>query len=156
MKKKETRRVWGLVLFFTLAVAGQCPAAGAEELTAEQTRRLQVCERLLDGVDKHGFKEKVRDLDNTRFPEENIKLIEAVAQTYAEIAQEQGIEKPETKEWLYSMVELNMGYLQLGGSKLNQVRDTALNKLIRRKLKERLPAELLANEEIFYTLDYLE
>ena len=150
------RHAGKIVLFFVLAAAVHASAAGAESLTPDQTRRLQVCERLLDGVDKNGMAKKMRELENSRFPEENVKLIEAVTQTYAELVREQGIEKPDTKEWLYSMVTLNMGYLQLGGSKLNQSRDTALNKIIRRRLKDRLPADLLANEEIFYTLDYLE
>ncbi|MCK5214314.1 MAG: hypothetical protein KAR05_03060 [Candidatus Omnitrophica bacterium] len=128
---------------------------GAGRLSRSQKQRVEECAAMLGELDPQDLESRLRRLEDGPYQEENIAILEAVARTYSEIVAEQKMEKQKTKEWLYSMVALNMGYLQLGGLNLNQ-RDTALNKLIRYKLKKYLPAEVLDNEDLFYSLDYLE
>ena len=126
-----------------------------QAFTPAQLERLEVCTRLLRDVDPQELAARRTELERGQYTEANLVILEAVARAYTEIVEEQNITSQDGKEWLYSMVTLNMGYLQLGGSKVKQ-RDTALNMLIRQKLKAHLPAHILDNEVLFYSLDYLD
>jgi len=147
-----------LSVFFVcslLALGLPRPSSARQTLTPSQVERLETCVRLLSDVDPQDFAARREGLERGTYTEANLVLLEAVARTYSEIIEEQGITEQERKEWLYSMVTLNMGYLQLGGSKVRQ-RDSALNLFIRQKLKSHIPARLLENQDLFYPLDYLD
>ena len=130
------------------------PVFGNGILSPLQRQRVEQCCIILAEVDKQGLESRLRHLEEHPHLEENIVILEALARTYQEIVQEQGVDNQKTKEWLYSKVLLNIGYLQLGGLHINK-RDTVLNKLIRHKFKKYISAEILNNEDIFYSLDYL-
>ena len=76
-----------------------------------------------------------------------------MAKTYADIVREINVEGQKKKEWLYSMVCLNMAYLQFGGSQGKSGSTTELNRLIRQKLKKYLPPELLKQPGFAYSLE---
>ena len=123
------------------------------QLTADEIVRLKVCKRLSAGIDKKSFEESLAALERYPYPEENLQILEAMTRTYVEIIQQGNVVEQKTKEWLYSMIALNMAYLQLGGIQVKQDEDTPLNKLIRQKLKEHLPVILQENQEIFKPLE---
>ncbi len=150
---KKILSVFFACVLLALGLPGQSWAR--QTLTPAQTERLETCVRLLGDVDPQDFAARRESLERGAYTEANLVLLEAVARTYSEIIEEQGITQQGKKEWLYSMVTLNMGYLQLGGSKVRQ-RDSALNLLIRQKLKSHIPNRLLENENLFYPLDYLD
>ncbi len=122
-------------------------------LTQGEIDRLKVCKRLLSEVDTKSFEETLTEIERTPYPRENLQLLEAVAKTYAEIVDEQNVVGQKKKEWLHSMITLNMAYLQLGGLQLKQGDDSALNKMIRRKLKEHLPVEIKDHQGVFDSLE---
>ncbi len=119
-------------------------------LSFEQMERVRACKRLIDGADGKPLEQTVRDLERTPYIEENLLILEAVAKTYSEIALKYEVAGKGRKEWLHSMVMLNMAYLQLGGGE--QDGTSALNMLIGRKLVEYLPPDLFRNPEIFQSL----
>ena len=121
-------------------------------LTADEMGRLRSCKRLLGGVDTKSFEQSLFDLKHSSFPHENLQILEAMTKTYTEIVQEQNVVGQKKKEWLYSMVALNMAYLQLAGINATQSQDSPLDKLIRWKLKEHLPEGLKENKKIFHPL----
>jgi hypothetical protein len=121
-------------------------------LSIQQMQRLESCRRLTEDIDDKSLQAAIAQLDNSPDPEENLQLLEAVARTYAEIVRDQKVSGLEKKKWLYSMVTLNMAYLQLGGLDVNPPGDTSLNKLIRRKLKEHMPPELKENKNLFHPI----
>ena len=121
-------------------------------LTTEERERLRVCKHLLTGFDGKSFEESLSDLEHSASPHENLQILEAEAKVFAEIVQEQNVIGQKKKEWLYSMVTLNMAYLQLAGIDAKQSQDSPLDKLIRWKLKEHLPSYLKENQEVFHSL----
>ena len=121
-------------------------------LTMEERGRLRVCKRLLAGVDGKSFEESLSDLDRSSFPHGNLQILEAVAKTFTEIILEQNVVGRDKKEWLHSMITLNMAYLQLAGIDATQPQDSPLDKLIRRKLKEHLPSALKDDQRIFHLI----
>jgi hypothetical protein len=122
-------------------------------LNGAQIERLKDCKNILGEVDNEPLYQKIEKLDTASNPEENLQILEAVAKTYAEIIQEREVEGLKKREWLHSMIQLNMAYLQLGGMRDKSGDHEPLNGLIRRKLKRYLPKELQNNTEIFYTLE---
>jgi len=122
-------------------------------LTTAQEERVQSCSRLLQGVESKSVDARIRELEQSPTPEESLQVVEAIAKTYADIVKEQNISEPKKQEWLYSMISLNMAYLQLGGLNIQQSGDSALNKMIRLRLKEYLSPELINNKEVFTSLE---
>jgi len=116
-------------------------------LTPEQVERLKECRHILRNVDQRPFSAVVKDLKKSGRPEANLQILEATAKTYADIVEEQNVTTIKSKEFLYSMVQLNMAFLQLGGDARNVGggKDGPLNRLICRKLKIYLPPELFSS-----------
>ena len=97
--------------------------------------------------------ESISELEKTRHPEINLEMKEAMARTYVDIVKEINVQGQKKKEWLYSMVCLNMAYLQFGGSQGKPGSTTELNRLIRQKLKEYLPPNALQQPGYVYSLE---
>jgi hypothetical protein len=125
-------------------------APPAFRISFEQMERVKACKRLMDGADGKSLEQTVMDLERTPYIEENLLILEAVAKTYSEIILKYEVASKRKKEWLHSMVMLNMAYLQLGGGE--QDGTSALNTLISRKLVGYLPPDLFKNTEIFQSL----
>ncbi len=109
-------------------------------LTAQEIERVKVIKRSIAEVDQKSLQQTITELENTDYPYLNLEIREAMAKTYVDIVKEQNVQGQHKKEWLYSMITLNMAYLQFTGQK-DSVRGTQnLNKLIQYKLKEYLPS----------------
>lgn len=114
--------------------------------------RLKDCQRILQDVEKRPLLRLASDLEKSVYPEGSLQIMEAMAATYEEIAREQKIERQKDKERLYSLVELNMAYFQLGGLHAGTSSDPVY-RLIGYKLKKHLPPELLTNSKLFHSLE---
>lgn len=123
-------------------------------LSEEELGRVRACKRLLKGVDDESVEETVARLEENHYPLEHIILMEAMARTYAEMVEEQQVVEIKKKKWLYSMVTLNMAYLQLGGFQLKKAHAVPLHRIIQRKLRSYIPAEMMKNEDLFNPLDF--
>jgi glycogen operon protein len=96
---------------------------------------------------------KATQLEKSRHSETNLEMKEAMAKTYTDIVREFNVVAPKKKEWLYSMVCLNMAYLQFGGSQGKYGSTTELNRLIRQKLIKYLPPDVLKKTGSLHTLE---
>lgn len=122
-------------------------------LNEGQLQRVKACKALLGEVDREPLEKTVEKIQKAANPEENLQIMEAVSATYAEVVKEKEVEGLKKREWLHSMIQLNMAYLQLGGIQDKSGGNEPLNGLIRRRLLKHLPQELFNHPEIFYTLE---
>ena len=123
--------------------------AGRTHLTLPQIERVKAVKDLLCEVDTKPLGQTIHDLEKTGHPLLNLQIREAMAKTYADIVKEHGVEGKNKKEWLYSMVTLNMAYLQFGGTQSPE----PLNRMICRKLKENLPSDFINSPSFHYSLE---
>ncbi len=125
----------------------------SRHLTAQEIERVKAVKQLLYGIDTQSLQQTIDALEKTRYPQINLIIREAMAKTYTEIAREYNVVGQKKKEWLYSMVGLNMAYLQFEGTHQGAPGSTtSLNRLIRRKLKEYLPPHVLKQPGFLYSL----
>lgn len=142
-----------IFLFLTASVYAKETYASHGVFTAQDIQRLKTVKQLLDGIDTKSLQQTMDELGKTRHPQLNLQMREAMAKTYTDIVKEENVSGQKKKEWLYSMVCLNMAYLQFGGVQGAPGSTTALNRLIRRKLKEYLSANVLKQLGVFYSLE---
>ena len=126
--------------------------AGQRQLTPSQIERVKAAKALLNGVDGLSLTKSISELENNPSPEGNLQILEAVAKTYDELITEQNVDGLAKKQWLYSMVQLNMAYFQFSGGQ-TQKKASTTNQLIQRKLKRHLPPEIYSNSAIFHSID---
>ena len=136
-------------ILFIFLFASPLVYARPGHLTAEEVHRVREFKGLLAGVDGKTLQQTVDELEKTAHPQVNLQIREAMALAYADIARRQNVEGNSKRAWLYSMVALNMAYLQFGGSHSAD----PLNALICRKLKEYLPANILKQPGFRYSLE---
>ena len=145
-----------MIRFFFLAIliflAAPAHAQGNFP-TPRDIERVKALKAVLYDVDTKSLRETIEELEKTRHPQINLQMREAMAKTYADIVREVNVEGKKKKEWLYSMVCLNMAYLQFGGSQGKSGSTTELNRLIRQKLKKYLPPNALKQPGVFYSLE---
>jgi hypothetical protein len=110
-------------------------ANAGSRLSAQQIDEVKVIKNLTKDVEKKSVEQIVADLNNTSDPHLNLSIKSAIAKTYADIVKEQQVVGKPNKDWLYSMVSLNMAYLRFGGG---TKASSPLDGLIRRKLSEHL------------------
>jgi hypothetical protein len=122
-------------------------------LTAQEIERVKAVKELLYGVDTKSLQQTINELEKSPHPLINLQMKEAMAKAYTDIVREINVEGQKKKEWLYSMVCLNMAYLQFGGSLGKYGSTTELNRLIRQKLKEYLPPNALKQPGFVYSLE---
>ncbi len=111
-------------------------------LNQVEIERVKVFKAMIDEVDKKSLDQMIADLEKTSHPLLNLEIKEAMAKTYVDIIREEKVSGRPKKEWLYSMIALNMAYFQFGGDKDSASGSKNLNKLIRSKLKEYLPVNI--------------
>jgi len=145
--------LFGFIFIFLGASVHADEYYGSRHLTAQQIERVKAVKDLLEGIDKDPLWKTVRELEKTRDPEINLQMKEAMAKAYTDIVHEINVQGQKKKEWLYSMVCLNMAYLQFGGSQGKYGSTTELNRLIRQKLKEYLPPNALKQPGFVYSLE---
>jgi hypothetical protein len=118
----------------------------------ESERLRQVKEQLFE-VEIKSLSVMIKDLEKTNDPSMNLTIKEAMAQTYLEIVQQEHVQGLAKKQWLYSMVALNMAYLQFSAGKDSAGSSQNLNKLIRQKLKSHLPSEIFKKPGFHYSIE---
>ena len=128
-------------------------AFGKGALKEEEIARVKECKEMLGSVDTKSFSITVKDLEKSDYPQTNLAIMEAVAKTYAEIVKEQSVKIKSKKDWLYSMVSLNMAYLQFGGIRPPKGKSAALNKIIIGKLRKHLPDDILKQPGFLHTVE---
>lgn len=124
----------------------------SRHLTAQEIERVRTVKALLHDVDKKSLRETINELEKTRNPQVSLEMREAMAKAYTDIVRDFNVNGEKKKEWLYSMVCLNMAYLQLGGDQAPPGSTTSLNRLIRKKLKEYLPLDIFRKPGFLYSL----
>jgi hypothetical protein len=143
-----------LVIFTFLATSVHAQANHRRSLlTAQEIERVKAVKELLYGVDKRSLQETIDELQRARHPQLGLEMQEAMAKAYTDIVKEINVEGQKKKEWLYSMVCLNMAYLQFGGSQGKAGSTTELNRLIRQKLKQYLPPDIFKQPGFLYSLE---
>lgn len=144
------RRLLFLIIFIFLAASAH---AQGDFPTPQDIERVKAVKAFLYGIDTKSLRETIDELEKTRHPQINLQIREAMAKTYTDIVREINVKGQKKKEWLYSMVCLNMAYLQFGGSQGKSGSTTELNRLIRQKLKKYLPPNVLKQPGFFYSLE---
>lgn len=148
------KRALPFVIFLFLTVCAHAEEKyGRGHLTVQEIERVKVFKGLLDDVDKKSLRQTIEALEKTGNPPLYLQMREAMAKTYADIVREQNVEGQKKKEWLYSMVTLNMAYLQFAGTQDAAGHATSLNRLIRRKLKAYLPPDVFHQPGFHYSLE---
>jgi len=129
-----------LILFSLTAVVG---AKSVRTPLSEKDRaRLETVKETLGDVETKSLAQLMSEVERSAYPQISLAMKEAMAHTYADIVLEQKVTTKAKKEWLYSMVALNMAYFQFGGAKDSASGATNINKLIRYKLKMYLPPHI--------------
>ena len=131
-----------VIFFFFLLPVQAKEAGGQRHLTAHELERVTMIRENLGGVDKKTLQQMVGELENRPYLEVNLQIKEAMAKAYVDIVREQNVMSQSKKEWLYSMIALNMAYLQFAADKDSAAGAKNLNKLIRYKLKQYLPQDI--------------
>jgi hypothetical protein len=138
------------LLVFTFAPI-MASAAGAQ-LSDPQISRIKAYRLLVANIDPQPLAQAVAELERTRYPLVNLQIKEAMARAYADIVREQKVEGKSKQQWLYSMIKLNMAYLQFAGKAPGQDRDP-LNQLIRQTLRTHLPPDIYGRPGFHTDLD---
>jgi hypothetical protein len=143
----------GIIFIFIAASAHAQESYNTGHLTEGEIQRLKAVKVLLYGVDKKSLQATIEEVEKARDPQISLQMKEAMARAYTDIVKEINVQGQQKKEWLYSMVCLNMAYLQFGGSQGKYGSTTELNRLIRRKLTEYLPPNALKQPGFVYSLE---
>jgi len=141
-----------IILFLTTSVYAQVNGR-SRFLTGEEIQRLKAVKQLLYGIDKKSLQETIHELEKSRHPQISLEMQEAMAKAYTDIVSEMNVVGQKKKEWLYSMVCLNMAYFQFGGTQGKYGSTTELNRLIRQKLLKYLPVNALKQPGFVYSLE---
>ena len=130
-----------IVMLLSCSVGVYAKQARAH-LSEKDIERVKIVKETVGEVEKKPLSQMIGELEKTTHPEINLAIKEAMAHAYADIVHEQNVQGQGKKEWLYSMIALNMAYFQFGGDKDSAGGTKNLNKLIRYKLKMYLPPEI--------------
>lgn len=139
-----------LCVLIALSASGYAQADGA--LTPDQMQRLKAVKATLWAVDHKSLRTSVAELEKSSQPELNLEIKEAMAAAYADIVKDYKVEGQNKREWLYSMVCLNMAYLQFNSEQGPSQNASDLNKLIRRQLKKHLPQQAMKQFGFLYSI----
>ncbi len=141
-----------LLIMVSLVMGTSVWAQEAKPIAAHSTRAalktvtlsdVQSFKALLADVDHKTVDQTVNDINRTPYPFITLKIRQAMAQTYHDIVTELKVVGQGKREWLYSMITLNMAYLQFEGQQTQTVKTTALNNLICTKLRAYLTPQIM-------------
>jgi hypothetical protein len=127
--------------------------AFASPLSLKEIERLKEVKRQLKDVDTKPLMISIKELERTKYPSLHLRMREAMARVYLDVAEELKVKEQKKKDWLYSMVVLNMAYLQFDGGGKGDSKTEPLNQLIRRKLIKELTPEVLEHPGFHYSID---
>ena len=145
------RSVIFFLIFFTVipGYAQDLPAFSCRTtLTPAQIERVRSSQALLPVSACRPHQETVKDFNRSKCPAIHVLMLEAMSRTYSELVREYDLEDPGAQLRLYSKVQLNMAYLQLTGPDAKD-EGSALNRLIRRKLMQYLPRDILTHPAFY-------
>lgn len=137
-----------LYLLFTISLFCTTVWAGTAHLSEAAIQRVKAFAVLVQDVDKPPAA-IVREIEHSKHPLLELSIKEAMAKTYATIVQSQHVENLSKRAWLYSMVKLNMAYLQFGGTESNR----PLDQMILHELKKNLPSDIIDAEGFRFSLE---
>ena len=141
-----------ILLTFLLNVFVLCAYANTD-LSTEQIERVTKAKRLLGDADQGSLTKTIHRLKKSPAVEGELQIIEAVAATYDELVRKYKPADKMARERLLDKIRMNMAYFQLGGPDTENPRESSLNIVIRRKLKEHLPSELINQPGFLYSLE---
>jgi hypothetical protein len=121
-------------------------------LSAEDINRVRTSKSLLGEVDLHSLQATLDRMENTGCPVMQVLMLESIANTYADLIQEYDLPDLAARERLYNKIQMNMAYLQFTGGQTKGDK-SPLNRLIRRKLKDYFPQELLEHPAFFQSVE---
>jgi hypothetical protein len=142
-----------LIIFIFLATSAHAQGKQTYFPAPQDIERVKAVKALLYGVDTKSLRETIDELEKTRHPRINLQIREAMAKAYTDIVREINVNGQKKKEWLYSMVCLNMAYLQFGGGHGTHGSAGSLNRFIRQKLRKYLPPDALKQPGFLYSLE---
>lgn len=138
-----------LILFVIVFSQSTLAWSATTRLSADDIARIKAYKMAVSDVEKKTVVELIQEIEKSHYPQVAITLKETMAKAYEDIVKEQRVVGVKKKEWLYSMINLNMAYLQFAGLKGSTKNTDPLNKLIRYKLKTYLP-ETIINQPGFH------
>lgn len=131
-------------LLIVMVVFVFLPSVYAQErLTGQDILRVKAYKHMIRDIDDKSLQHTLDELEKAEYPEVALALKEAMAKAYVDIVREQNVQELKKKQWLYSMVNLNMAYLQFVGLKPTSRNTDPLNKLIRQRLKTYLSPHII-------------
>jgi hypothetical protein len=133
-------KIFAFFLAMVLMTTASFSAAG--HLSESELERVKAYKHLIKEIDPKSLNESITELEKSRYPQVQLQMKEAIAHAYVDIVQEQDVQGQKKKEWLYSMITLNMAYLQFMGREQGPTNAEPLNKLIRMKLRKYLSDEI--------------
>ena len=142
-----------IAIFFLLVAPVLAAKEPKAHLTQEQVERVKALRTIVAEVDTKSTQGMVQELEKAPHPLLNLEIKEAIAKAYDEIARNQNIKGQTKKEWLYSMIALNMAYLQFNGFEETSEQTSPLNALIRRTLKSKLPLDIFTRPGFYVKLE---
>jgi hypothetical protein len=128
-----------LTMCLVLCVSNVYANPTKSRLSQEEKARITALKETFLEVEKKTPEQMISTIEKSPYPQINLAIKEAMARAYVDIVREQNVQGQKKKEWLYSMIALNMAYFQFGGDKDSAAGAKNLNKLIRAKLKTYLP-----------------
>jgi len=153
---KFTLTIPKVIVIIPLFILALPLLAQGNDLSPAQIDRVKVCKAKLAEVDQKTFQESVDTLIDSNYPEENLQILEAIANTYADLAAEFQLTDSQKKGELYSLISLNMAYFQFGGQGGGHGSSEPLYRRIRNTLKKYVSPELMKDPRLFTNIDYWE
>ena len=139
--------------FFLVSYCWANQTAGSRHLTTQEIERVKALKVTLRDVDSKTLDQTISDLEKTGYPRLNLEIRETMAKAFVDIVNEQHVSGVKKKQWLYSMVTLNMAYLQMVGLHVKDDEKKEINKLIRYKLKTYLPKGIEEKKGFYFSPD---
>ena len=154
MGSRSMRKFFMFVFVCVFAASAHAERRESSFLSEKDIAYVRELRELTRDVDKRSLQEMIDEMENTDYPQVQAVIFEAVALTYDDITRENEVREQKKKEWLYSMVKLNMAYLQLTGGTFQGDSDP-VNRRIRFLLKKYLPPEIFKHPGFFQKVDEL-
>jgi len=116
----------------------------------EFLERIHHARLLLAGQDPRTVEDIEKEFKATKSPEGNLRIYEAVAATFRELAEEKEITKDEDKKNLYDKIRMNVAFIQFGGEAAGDNGKT-IDRWIRQTLVKHLPEDLREDKKLFHS-----